>query len=136
MVRTRDQRRRTYHETIQNSTRCYFPLTGSAAVTWVENRRRKRTWYKHYRRLCDELIVIVKESNANSTPIQAERIMMMFFRLYEDMRLHRRASTAKSAAESLALAINDTDLNGWLLRPEARYVVGIDMAKDKEEIPF
>lgn len=75
-------------------------------MSWQDNRRRKRTWYRHYRGLCDTLA-----SKINAGSVSAVDILLMFYDLYENRRLHRRNKTAASALESLKLAIKDTGLD-------------------------
>lgn len=87
-------------------------------MSWQDNRRRKRVWYRHYRQLAEELSGLMQRSAMTGQPIAAEAILKMFYDLYERRRLHRRNSSAKSAYESLLLACTDTDVKRWLLRVE------------------
>lgn len=77
---------------------------------WKDNRRRKRTWYRHYRQLCDELVRLVSESRRTGSPIAGEAIIQMFFALFERRRMHKRRRIAMSAQESLKLAAEDSGL--------------------------
>jgi hypothetical protein len=85
-------------------------------MSWRENRRRKRTWYKHYRRLCDQLVATTNAAGAGS-PVAAEAIIKMFFDLYEERKLHKRRRVANSAFESLELAAKDSGLTSIALTP-------------------
>ena len=94
-------------------------------MSWQDNRRRKRTWYKHYRRLCDQLVAMVNASEAvppgtPRTPVAGEAIIKMFFDLYEERKMHKRRRVANSAFESLELAAKDSGLTSIALTP-ARY---------------
>ena len=84
-------------------------------MSWKENRRRKRVWYRHYRELCNELASLA--AGANGPTIPASRIIEMFFNLYERRRLHGKRRVADSAAESLKLALADSNLDGLSFQP-------------------
>lgn len=90
-------------------------------MTWKDNRRRKRTWYKHYKSLCEELIAIMKpvqgRVGGGDRALAAEGILQMFFELYERRQLHGRKRVAKSAYESIRLAVQDSGLDRWDLVP-------------------
>lgn len=93
-------------------------------MSWQDNRRRKRTWYKHYRRLCDQLVALTtaaeesrERAPGNAAPVAAEAIIKMFFDLYEERRMHKRRRVANSAFESLFLAAKDSGLTSIALTP-------------------
>lgn len=73
---------------------------------WKENRRRNRTWYKHYKGIADDIARLCK----GPQPIAAEALVGLFFALYERRRLHGKRRVAESAFESLKLACSDAAL--------------------------
>ena len=77
---------------------------------WRENRRRKRTWYRHYKTLCDRLVTLIQNSQQTGAPLAAEAIIKMFFDLYENRKLHKRKRIADSALDSMVLAAEDSGL--------------------------
>jgi hypothetical protein len=84
-------------------------------MSWQNNRRRRRTWYRHYKAICD--VIMAEISTSHSSSFDATRVALMFFDLYERMRLHKNQKTANSARLSLELAIQDTGLHTWALTP-------------------
>jgi len=76
-------------------------------MSWQDNRRRKRTWYKHYRRIADEMVSLM----SGPEPMAAEALVIEFFKVYEKYRMHGKRRIADSAWESIALAIKDTGLS-------------------------
>lgn len=78
-------------------------------MSWKDNRRRKRVWYEHYRRVCERLLKMF----AGNQEVAAEALAYEFFRLYEAYHLHGRRRIARSAEESLMLAIRDVGLNDF-----------------------
>jgi hypothetical protein len=73
---------------------------------WKENRRRKRTWYRHYKGIADDIARLCK----GPQPIAAEALVGLFFELYERRRLHGKRRVAESAFESMRLACLDAGL--------------------------
>jgi hypothetical protein len=92
-------------------------------MSWQNNRRRKRTWYRHYRKLCDQLVGLTGASR-DGTPVAAEAIIKMFFDLYEERRMHKRRRVANSAWESFELAAKDSGLTRMVLTPGV-YAAGV-----------
>lgn len=86
-------------------------------MSWKDNRRRNRSWYRHYRQLADELQDLVIRSSREEKPIAPEAILKMFFDLFERRRLHKRRRCADSAWASIELAVKDTKLDCVTLVP-------------------
>ena len=72
---------------------------------WKDNRRRKRTWYRHYKDLADALRGLLAEG-----PVAAEGIIGIMFDMYERRRMHGKRFIANSAYDSLRLACADAGL--------------------------
>jgi hypothetical protein len=75
-------------------------------MSWQDNRRRKRTWYKHYRRIAEQMVNLM----SGPEPMAAEALVIEFFKVYETYRMHGKRRIANSAWESIALAVKDTGL--------------------------
>jgi len=86
-------------------------------MTWQDSRRRKRVWYRHYKRLCDELMALQQAALKSGQPVAAEAFIKIMFDLYEQRRLHRRKRVAYSAWESFELAAKDAGLLRSVWRP-------------------
>lgn len=99
-------------------------------MSWKENRRRKRIWYSHYRRLCDELAEKVIDQ---AKPLRAQDIILMFYDTYERYRLHKRRKTANSALDSLRLAVADTGLDRIVLTPAQVAEVTVEVERAELE---
>ena len=82
---------------------------------WKENRRRKRTWYKHYRELANQVADLI----AKDEYIAPEAFVMLMFQMYERYRLHGKRRIAQSAYESMYLACRDAGLTGYALQRRA-----------------
>jgi hypothetical protein len=95
-------------------------------MSWKENRRRSRTWYKHYRRVAKAVSNLLVGSGGRD--IAAEAIVNLFFELYESRKLHGKKFIAESAYDSMLLACRDAGLDKltltrtvYLQRPPGRY---------------
>jgi len=86
-------------------------------MSWKDNRRRKRVWYRHYKELCEKLLALVNAGEPGSNVIAGEAIIKMFFELYESRRMHKRRRVAESAWESFELAARDSGLDKITLQP-------------------
>jgi hypothetical protein len=86
-------------------------------MSWKDNRRRKRTWYRHYKWLCDRVKELIGPYGRGES-IAAEAFVRIMFELYESRRMHRRRRIATSAFESLKLACEDTGLTKIGLVPQ------------------
>ena len=85
---------------------------------WKENRRRKRTWYLHYRWLADQVKGMIERGE-----FAPEAMVEIMYRLYESRRLHGKRFIAESAYESMRLACEDAGLGRYSLVPQ-RYSSG------------
>lgn len=83
---------------------------------WKENRRRKRTWYQHYRNLASALRALMNETRAGQA-IAPEAILKIMFDAYERRRLHGKRFIADSAYDSMLLACRDEGLSDRALAP-------------------
>jgi hypothetical protein len=81
---------------------------------WKENRRRKRTWYRHYKQIADEVVGLVRRGG--EPQVAAEAIVCLFYELYERRRLHGKRRVAVSAFESMLLACRDAGLGDMTLQ--------------------
>lgn len=101
-------------------------------MSWKDNRRRKRTWYRHYHGICHDLREAL---SMNGGRLTAEQLVeQLCFRLYERMRLHKKARIAESARASLSLAISDLGMSELLLS-SSMYVPDASAGQDVPDEP-
>lgn len=92
-------------------------------MSWQDNRRRKRRWYKKFDALAKGLLIRLQNPQAN-----AADIMTMFFDIAAAHRLFRYNWIKNSAYESLLLAIKDnglTDLRVTADKDKSNRVIGV-----------
>lgn len=85
-------------------------------MSWKENRRRKRTWYIHYKGLAEKILAA-----SELKQISGLELLMMFYELYESRGLHRNRRIATSAFESFKLAAEDIGLGKFEFTPRPAY---------------
>jgi hypothetical protein len=83
-------------------------------MSWQDNRRRKRAWYRHYKELCDRFAAVLREA-AGREELPAERLVEVMFDFYESRKMHRKRRIAASALESMKLAAKDSGLSDCLI---------------------
>lgn len=80
-------------------------------MSWQDNRRRERRWYKRYKEVCDE-VKSISNTAGPSSPVRASAFVDMVYRMLERSRSHKNKRIAISAYKSMELAIRDTGLYG------------------------
>jgi hypothetical protein len=80
-------------------------------MSWKENRRRERVWYKYFRSIVDQF----KRLLDSGAPVPAEAVLGILHAANSEMRVYRNGRIADSALLSLVQAAEDSGLSAMNL---------------------